>query len=98
MIENDFHERRDLRPNVCALYVEKDRRSRGIAGLLLERVCRDMADIGAGALYLITDHTSFYERYGWEFMCMVRCDDGGTARMYVRRLGGGKNGAAHNSR
>ena len=98
VIENDFHERRDLRPNVCALYVEEDRRSRGIAGLLLERVCRDMADIGAGALYLITDHTSFYERYGWEFMCMVRCDDGGTARMYVRRLGGGKNGAAHNSR
>ena len=23
-------------------------------------------------MYLITDHTSFYERYGWEFMCMVK--------------------------
>ena len=30
VIENDFHERKDLTPNVCALYVEEKYRCRGI--------------------------------------------------------------------
>ena len=72
VIENDFHERRDLTPNVCALYVEEKYRCRGIAGKLLELVRDDMENKGISPLYLITEHTSFYERYGWEFLCMVR--------------------------
>lgn len=84
VIENDFHDRKDLSPNVCALYVEKAFRNCGIAGRLLEFACRDMAARGFGTLYLVTDHTSFYERYGWKFLCMVR-DEGGNVpiRMYV---------------
>ena len=74
VIENDFHDRKDLAPNVCALYVEEDFRCRGIAGALLRFVCDDMADFGIDTLYLITDHTSFYERYGWSFLCMVQGD------------------------
>ncbi len=35
-------------------------------------------------IYLVTDHTGFYERYGWEFLCTVGCEDG-TSRMYVHR-------------
>ena len=35
VIENDFHDRKDLTPNVCAVYVEEDCRCRGIAGALL---------------------------------------------------------------
>ncbi len=34
VIENDFHVRRDLSPNVCALYVEPRRRGLGLAGAL----------------------------------------------------------------
>lgn len=72
VIENDFHNRKDLTPNVCALYVEEERRCQGIAGALLRQVCADMADAGVPTLYLITDHTSFYERYGWEFYAWRR--------------------------
>lgn len=32
VIENGFHDRPDLAPNVCAVYVEEDARCRGIAG------------------------------------------------------------------
>ncbi len=67
VIENDFHDRKDLTPNVCAVYVEEEFRCRGIAGKMLETVCRDMKEKGIDTLYLITDHDSFYERYGWEF-------------------------------
>ena len=86
VIENDFHNRRDLAPNVCAVYVEEDRRCQGIAGALLDHVCADMAAMGVDTLYLLTDHTSFYERYGWQFLCMVQGDgDEEPSRMYVRR-------------
>ena len=64
VIENDFHKRKDLTPNVCAVYVEEEYRGQGIAGGLLEYACRDMEKRGIGTLYLATDHTSFYERYG----------------------------------
>ena len=83
MIENDFHDRRDLTPNVCAVYVEKDHRCRGLAGRLLAAVCRDMQARGIRTLYLVTDHTSFYERYGWKFFCTVRNEgEPTTSRLY----------------
>ena len=84
VIENDFHHRKDLAPNVCAVYTEEDRRCQGIAGALLGLVCRDMKKLGIPTLYLVTDHTSFYERYGWEFYCMVQGDgEPGLTRLYV---------------
>ena len=86
VIENDFHDRKDRAPNVCAVFTEKEWRRRGVAGALLDHVCRDMAAQGIGTLYLVTDHTSFYERYGWEFLCMVQGDgEEEMARMYVHR-------------
>ena len=84
VIENDFHDRKDLTPNVCAVYVEKEYRCQGIAGNMLEFVCRDMNEYGISTLYLITDHTSFYERYGWSFLCMVQPDnEQNMTRMYI---------------
>ena len=89
VIENDFHDRKDLAPNVCAVYTEEDRRCRGVAGALLNHVCRDMALRGIETLYLVTDHETFYERYGWEFLCMVQGDgEENMSRMYVHREGG----------
>ena len=72
-------------PNVCAVYVEKAWRCQGIAGALLRTVCEDMQQFDIKTLYLLTDHTNFYERYGWEFLCLVQ-GDGETepARMYGR--------------
>ena len=86
VIKNDFHNRKDLTPNVCAVYTEEDRRLQGIAGALLARVCSDMKEQGIDTLYLLTDHTSFYERYGWEFFCMVQGDgEPAPSRMYIHR-------------
>ena len=86
VIENDFHNRKDLTPNVCAVYTEEKKRCNGIAGALLNYVCADMKEKGIHTLYLVTDHTSFYERYGWEFLCMVQGDgEPNLTRMYVHK-------------
>ena len=62
-------------------------RGRGLAGALLAAACDDMARRGFAALYLITDHTAFYERYGWQYLCQVHPDgEEGTIRMYRKTL------------
>ncbi len=74
VIENDFHDRKDLTPNVCAVYTEESHRKQGIAGVLLNMVVNDLRSKGISPVYLVTDHTGFYERYGWEFYCMAQGD------------------------
>ena len=86
VIENDFHNRKDLTPNVCAVYTEKEYRCKGIAGRLLDMVVDDLKSKGITPVYLVTDHTGFYEKYGWEFLCMVQEDDEpDMMRMYIHR-------------
>ena len=86
VIENDFHDRKDLTPNICAVYTEEEYRCNGIAGHLLDMAVEDLRAKGIAPVYLITDHTSFYERYGWEFLCMVQGDgELHMTRMYIHR-------------
>lgn len=87
VIENDFHNRKDLTPNICAVYVEENYRCQGIAGKLLQYVCDDMKKQEINTLYLVTDHTGFYEKYGWKFLCMVQGDEEpDMTRMYIHQL------------
>ena len=68
----------------AVVYVEEDRRCRGIAGEMLHFVCEDMKGSGVPVLYLVTDHTSFYERYGWRFLCMAQGDgEPDLTRLYI---------------
>ena len=86
VIENDFHDRKDLSPNICAVYTDEAWRRRGIAGRLLDLAVEDLRSNGISPVYLVTDHVGFYEKYGWEYLCMVRGDgDPGESRMYVHR-------------
>jgi GNAT superfamily N-acetyltransferase len=72
VIENDFHDRKDLSPNICAVYTEEAYRGCGIAGHLLTIAVDDLRSKGITPVYLVTNHVGFYERYSWEFLCMVR--------------------------
>lgn len=86
VIENDFHDRKDLSPNICAVYTEEAYRKQGIAGRLLNMAVDDLRSKGISPVYLATDHIGFYERYGWEFYCMVQCDgEPCMSRMYIHR-------------
>ena len=86
VIENDFHNRKDLTPYVCAVYTEEEYRCKGIAGRLLNFVVEDCKDKGISPIYLLTDHIGFYERYGWEFLCMVQGDgEEEMSRMYIHK-------------
>ena len=86
VIENDFHDRKDLSPNICAVFTEEEYRRKGIAGNLLNMAVEDLRARGKSPVYLVTDHTGYYERYGWEFLCMVQGDgEPEMTRMYIHR-------------
>ena len=85
VIANDFHKRPDLTPNLCALYVEEPYRRREIARTLLDFICDDLSAMGVDRAYLITGHTAFYEKCGWEFYGMIEEEDGNMIRMYTRK-------------
>ena len=85
IIENDFHKRKDLSPNICAVYVEADCRHQGLARKLLNLACEDLHAYGITDAYLLTSHLDFYEHCGWEFFCMVEEDSGGSARCYHKK-------------
>jgi predicted acetyltransferase len=74
VIDNDFHDRKDLTPNICAVYTEEEYRCQGIAGVLLNMAVENLKTKGITPVYLVTDHVGFYERYGWEFFCMAQGD------------------------
>ena len=85
-IEYDFHDRKDLTPNICAVYTEESHRCQGIAGNLLNMAVEDLRQKGISPAYLVTDHIGFYERYGWEFLCMVQGDgEPDMTRMYIHK-------------
>ena len=86
VVGNDFHDRKDLSPNICAVYTEEAYRGRGIAGRLLDLAVEDLRSKGITPVYLVTNHVGFYERYGWEFLCMVQSDsEPEKSRMYVHK-------------
>lgn len=83
VIDNDFHNRQDLSPNLCALFVEERCRQQKIARKLLDFIRADFSAMGVEMLYLITDHADFYERCGWNFYTTVTGEDGEELRLYT---------------
>ena len=82
IIVNDFHDRKDLTPNLCALFVEPEYRNNGIARSILDFARKDAGKAGFSTLYLITDHTTFYEKCGWSFLTMAN-DSSRPVRVYA---------------
>lgn len=82
IIENDFHDRPDLAPNLCALYVEDEYRHRGLARHLLDHARAAAATMGYKRLYLVTDLTGFYEKCGWEYLGDAHELEAGAIRLY----------------
>ena len=84
LIPQDFHDRPDLTPNLCALFVEEAWRGQGLARALLDLARREAGAAGIPRLYLVTDHTAFYEKCGWTYLTQARdTETGEPIRVYT---------------
>ena len=82
LIQNDFVDRKDLFPYLCALFVEEKARGNALGARLLENARIDGGKLGFDKLYLCTNHTSYYEKYGWRYIAIGHHPWGNTSRIY----------------
>lgn len=75
----------DLTPWIGFVYTFPSRRGHRYAGRLLDEVCRLAEKEGVAAVYLSTDHTGLYEKYGFTYLTMMTDMEGHPSRIYVRR-------------
>lgn len=79
MIEKILHQ-------MFVLYIQKQSIVVKVLQEIYYIVVKDMKSKGITPIYLITDHTSFYEQYGWKFLCMVQGEgEEEMTRMYIHR-------------
>lgn len=86
VIENDFHKRLDLTPNICAVYVKEEYQGKGICRKMFDFICEDLKNHNISDVYLITTHTKFYEHLGFNYYGDIEEDDGGIVRCYHKKL------------
>ena len=84
--EKDDIQPTDLTPWVGFVYTFPEHRGHRYAGLLFDEVVRLAKERSVGEVYLSTNYTGLYEKYGWEFMGMMDDMDGEPSRVYVRKI------------
>ncbi len=78
--------RKGLFPFLCALFIEQKHRGKGLSRMLLEYVCADRKRAGEECLYLITELSLYYERFGWSFLENTEGDLPQNLKIYERIL------------
>lgn len=76
----------ELSPWVGFVYTFPEHRGRRRAGLLFEEAERLARAEGVSKIYVSTNHTGLYEKYGFTFMAEMRDMDGEPSRVYVKNI------------
>lgn len=84
--ERDDIQPTDLTPWVGFVYTFPEHRGHRYMGILFEEILRRCREGQIHEVYLSTNHTGLYEKYGWEFFGMMEDIHGEPSRIYVRRI------------
>ncbi len=83
---DDLMHRHDLYPWLINLYVPKEARGLGVSKVMIESIQGNAKKLGLNELYLYTEHSELYERYGWEFVEEVNTFKEGASMERLYRL------------
>ena len=73
------------------LYIRPPFRGQGLARALLDLARREAGAAGIPRLYLVTDHTAFYEKCGWTYLTQARdTETGEPIRVYTAATEGAR--------
>lgn len=68
-VYDDLMARPDVYPWLANVYIDEDHRGRGFGRLLMENIKNTALENTAfDTLYLYTEHSGLYEKFGWEFV------------------------------
>lgn len=84
--EKDDIQPTELTPWIGWIYTFPEYRGHRYAGELLRHAQRLAEEAGVKNIYISTNHTGLYEKYGYEFYDIMKDIEGEDSRVYVRRL------------
>ena len=84
--EKDDIQPTELTPWVGFVYTFSEHRGHRYAGKLFEEIERIAKESGIPEVYISTNHTGLYEKYGCEFKTMMNDMDGAPSRVYIKKI------------
>jgi predicted GNAT family N-acyltransferase len=75
----------ELTPWIGFVYTFPEARGRRLMGRLINEASHIAAGRGFDTLLLTTDHVGLYEKYGFEFVCMMKEYSGEETRIYKKK-------------
>ncbi len=85
--EKDDIQPTELSPWIGFVYTFPEHRGHHYAGLLMDEVERFAKKDGVSEVYISTNQTGLYEKYGCEFKEEMKDMDGELSRVYVKKIG-----------
>ncbi len=85
--EKDDIQPTELTPWMGFVYTFPEHRGHRYVGLLMEEVESLAINEGVSEVYISTNHTGLYEKYGCEFKAEMKDINGEPSRVYVKRIG-----------
>lgn len=82
LIINDFISRMDLSPWMSSIHVEQSRRGSALGKVIIDHVKQDAKKAGFQKLYLSTEFTGYYEKFGFTYLANGYSPTGETSRIY----------------
>lgn len=76
----------ELHPWIGFVFTFEEFRGQRCAGKLLGFAEKLAKENGAENIYISTDHVGLYEKYGYEFMCIMENIRGEDCRVYTKKL------------
>ena len=83
--EKDDVQPTDLSPWIGFVYTFPEYRGKRYAGLLFDEAVRIAKEKGVPEIYLSTNHTGLYEKYGFEYKTQMIDMDGEPTKIYIRK-------------
>ena len=84
--EKDDIQPTELTPWIGFVYTFPEHRGHHYIGKLFEEIERIAEEDGISEVFLSTNHTGLYEKYGFEFKAIMNDMDGAPSRVYVKRI------------
>ena len=84
--EKDDIQPTELTPWIGFVYTFPEFRGHSYVGLLFDEVERIAKEDGVSEVYISTNHTGLYEKYGCEFMTEMKDVNGEPSRVYVKKI------------
>ncbi|MBR5419643.1 MAG: GNAT family N-acetyltransferase [Lachnospiraceae bacterium] len=86
LLKTDYYPLPEIFPWISSVFVEKEYRGKRISEKLIGYAEQYAKEQGFDTVYIPSEHTGLYEKYGYRYVKDIVNYGGGTDRLYVKEL------------